>query len=164
MKKAIVLSVSLLVAVSSYAQKKQKSPVDGRIYAVTLTEQDKKKAEPQKDDLSFMAGKFKSNFMIQSGFVQVDYDYEVDSTASPVSIKFSAEAKNEGSQERFSWEGTIVDDKITGTAIMRKKGKIEHTYNFTGNWKNKKKPKPAPKVTAPSIKPDSTQLDSVKAE
>jgi hypothetical protein len=165
MKKTILLSAALMIGSFAFAQKKQKSPIDGRIYAVTHTEQGKKKTEPIKDDISFMNGKFKSGHLMNMGFTMTDYDYEVDSTASPVTIKFTVEAKND-SQERFSWEGTITDDKVEGTAIMRKKGEIKHTYNFSGNWKNKKKPKPAPKPAAPPAPVDSTQVttDSVKTE
>jgi hypothetical protein len=160
MKKLSTTILALLVCAAAFAQKKVKPPVEGRIYAITMTEQDKKKAEPFKDEFSFIVNaKFKSTYMLGAGFQQSDYEYEVDSTTTPVTIKFTVEAKNE-SQERFSWEGTITDDKTEGTAIIRKKGKIEHTYTFTGTWKNKKKPKPAPKTApVPQPAPDSTKTE-----
>jgi len=120
MKKLVILSISLAFSAGSFAQKKTKSPVEGRVYSITLTEEGKKKAEPVKDDISLMGGKLKSNFMMQAGFTQADYDYEVDSTANPVTIKFTAEAKTE-SQERFSWDAIIDGDDVSGTAIIRKK-------------------------------------------
>jgi hypothetical protein len=92
---------------------------------------------------------------LQAGFQQTDYDYETDSTTQ--TIKFTVEAKNE-LQERFSWDANLNDDKITGTAIIRKKGKIQHTYAITGTWKNKKKAKPQPKAAA------TPASDSVKAQ
>jgi hypothetical protein len=158
MKKTIVLGLTLLAGISGFSQKKAKSPVDGRIYTITLTPEGEKKAEPVKDEGSFALGKFKSTFMMQAGFPQTDYDYEVDSTSGTPVVKFTVEAKNEENQERFSWEGTLEGDKITGTAIIRKKGKIQHTYAITGTWKNKKKPKPQPKTpAAPATpSPDST--------
>jgi len=143
--------------------KKVKSPVDGRIYAITLTEEGgKKKAEPIKDDMSFLAGgKFKSNYMLQAQFPQAEYTYEVDSTSGVAVIKFTVESKTDN--ERFSWEGSVEGDNVSGTAIIRKKGKIIHSYAFTGTHKNKKKVKPAPKPVAPVPVTDSVKTDSVKA-
>ena len=155
--RSIILSLTLLMSVTAFGQKKAKPPVEGRIYSVTLTEQNKKKAEPFKDEFSFIVNaKFKSAFMTNAGFNQTDYEFEVDSTASPMTIKFTVEAKND-SEERFSWEGTFSDETAEGTAIIRKKGKVQHTYNFTGTWKNKKKPKPAPKAPVAPVAPDSTK-------
>lgn len=159
MKKLLILSLAVLTCGSTFAQKKVKPPVEGRIYSLTLTEEkeSKKKApEPFKDEIAFIVNvKFKSTFMMNAGFSQTDYTFEVDSSSSPVTIKWSVEAKNDANG-RFSWEGTITDDAIEGTAVIRKKGKIEHTYNFTGTWKNKKKPKPAPKPAAVPATTDST--------
>jgi hypothetical protein len=159
MKKNLILAIALLTGSSLFAQaKKVKSPLDNRIYTVTLTPEGEKKAEPQKDELSFLpGGKFKSTFLLTAGFQQTDYEYEVDSTAGFPVIKFTVEAKNEN-QERFSWEGSIEGDNLTGTSIIRKKGKIQHTYNITGTWKNKKKAKPQPKAppVAPAAPKDST--------
>lgn len=164
MKKGLLLIMAFITVNASFAQgKKPKSPVDGKIFTVTLTEQDKKKAEPVKDEVSFMTGKFKSNFMMQAGFSgQPDYEYEVDSTSGKTIVKFTVEMKNNDSQERFSWEGTVDDDKIEGTATIRKKGKIEHTYKFSGTQKNKKKAKPAP--PAPKPTPAETPADTTKKE
>lgn len=158
MKKYILVSIIAISSISAFAQAKKKSPIDGRIYAITLTEEGKKKAEPIKDDMTFVAvGKFKSNYMTQAQFPQTEYEYEVDSTASPVAIKFTVEGKD-ADNGRFSWEGTIEGDNVTGTAIIRKKGKIIHSYTFTGTHKNKKKAKPAPKPAAtPAATPDSTK-------
>lgn len=144
---------------SSFAQAKKKSPVDGRIYTFILTPQEEKKAEAIKDEASFALGKFKSSFLMQAGFTQTDYDFEVDSTSGSEIIKFTVEAKNEN-QERFSWEGNLEGDKISGTATIRKKGKVMHTYTITGTWKNKKKAKPQPKAPVPP----ETIPDTVKTE
>lgn len=162
MKKNVILFLLVASSTFVFAQaKKGKSPIDGKIFSITLTEPDKKKAEPVKDEVSFMTGKFKSMFMTQAGFMgQPDYEYEVDSTSGKVIVKFTVEMKNNDSQERFSWEGTVDDDKIEGTAIIRKKGKIEHTYHFTGTQKNKKKPRPV----APTNKTGNTAADSTKKE
>ncbi len=158
MKKLSILPILLFVSSTIFAQgKKVKSPVDGKIFAITLTEQDKKKSEPIKDDVSFMTGKYKSMFMTQAGFIgQPDYEYTIDSTSGSVIVKFTVELKNNETQERFSWEGTVNDDKIEGTATIRKKGKIEHTYTFSGTQKNKKKPKPLPKAVPTTNEADST--------
>lgn len=145
MKKTGILALILLISVTGFSQAKKKSPVDGRIYTLTLTPQGEKKAEAIRDEGSFAANKFKSSFMQQAGFQPTDYDYEVDSISGTAEVKFTVEAKIDDSQERFSWDGTISGDTITGTAIIRKKGKIQHTYAITGTWKNKKKPKPQPK-------------------
>ena len=159
MKKIALLLFVSSISLAGFAQAKKKSPIDGRIYAITLTEEGKKKAEPIKDDMTFVAaGKFKSNYLVQAQFPQSDYEYEVDSTTTPVSIKFTVEAKNTD-EGRFSWEGTIEGDNISGTAIIRKKGKIIHSYTFTGTHKNKKKVKPAPKPAAPAVAPDSTKTE-----
>lgn len=149
----------MLAGISGFAQKKVKSPIDGRIYTMTLTPEGEKKAEPVKDEGSFVQGKFKSTFLMQAGFMQTDYDYEVDSTSGSPVIKFTVEAKNEN-QERFSWDASLDGDKISGTATIRKKGKIQHTYAITGTWKNKKKPKPQPKTPAiPATPPDSSKTE-----
>jgi hypothetical protein len=132
------------------AEKKKKSPFDGRVYALSIQEEKegKKKPDPLREDLTFVpVCKAKCQMMMEAGFAQVDYEYETDSTTTPVSYKFTIEAKD-ADNTRFSWEGTISGDNIEGTAILRKKGKIQHSYNFTGTWKNKKKPKPAPKPAA----------------
>ncbi len=159
MKKIALLLLISCYSLAGLAQaKKVKSPLDGRIYAITLTEEGKKKTpEPIKDDMSFLpANKFKSNYMFQAQFPQADYEYEIDSTTTPITIKFSVESKN-ADEGRFSWDGTIEGDNITGTVNIRKKGKIIHTYAYTGTHKNKKKVKPAPKVVAPVVVPDSTK-------
>jgi hypothetical protein len=161
LKQLALVSLISLSSMITLAQAKKKSPVDGRIYAIVLTEDNKKKTEV-KDDVSFLAGKFKSNFMVLEGFQQADYEYEVDTTSGKPVIKFTVESKT-ADQERFSWEGVIEGDNVTGTAIVRKKGKIVHSFTFTGTHKNKKKVKPAPKaVVAP--KADSIKTDSIKAE
>lgn len=160
MKKIIIAALVIIGGSQGFSQaKKGKSPIDGRIYTLTLTPQGEKKAEPMKDEASFLAGKFKSTFLMQAGFTQTDYEYETDSTAASPVIKFTVEAKNEN-QERFSWEGTLDGDNITGTATIRKKGKIQHTYAITGNWKNKKKSRPQPKAPAtPATLPDSAKTE-----
>lgn len=157
MKKIVLISLVTTFSFSAYSQAKKKSPLGGRIYAITLVEEGKKKTEPIKDDVSFIAGgKFNTTFMVQAQFSQTDYEYEVDSTTTPTIIKFTVEAKNAGNG-RFSWEGSIDGDNISGTAIIRKKGKIIHSYTFTGTHKNKKKVKPAPKVATPVVVLDSTK-------
>ncbi len=156
MKKTLIFTFVLFTSVTAFAQAKKKSPIDGRVYTLTLTPEGEKKAEPMKDEATFAANKFKSTFLLQAGFLQTDYEYEVDTTAGSEVIKFTVEAKND-SQERFSWDATLDGDTITGTAIIRKKGKIQHTYNVSGTWKNKKKPKPQPK---PTVKP--AMLDTTK--
>lgn len=167
MKKITIFLFISTFAINGFAQAKKKSPIDGRIYSITLTEESdkKKKPEPIKDDLTFIAvGKFKTNYMLQAQFPQADYEYEVDSTTTPVSIKFSVESKN-ADEGRFSWEGKIEGDNVSGTAIIRKKGKIIHSYAFTGTHKNKKKVKPAPKpVAAPVTDSTTVKTDSAKTE
>ncbi len=160
MKNIALLLLVSTISLTGFAQAKKKSPIDGRIYAITLTEEKegKKKPEPIKDDMTFVAvGKFKSNYMMQAQFPQTDYDYEVDSTTTPATIKFTVESKN-ADEGRFSWEGTIEGDNVTGMVYIRKKGKIIHTYAFTGTHKNKKKVKPAPKAApTPVAAPDSAK-------
>lgn len=165
MRKTIIICFLALLSNAGFAQAKKKSPVDGKIFSITLTEQEKKKAEPQKDEVSFMTGKYKSSFMGLAGFAsQVDYEYEVDSTSGKPIVKFTVEAKNDESQERFSWEGSVDDDKITGTLTHRKKGKVIHTYDFSGTQKNKKKVKPQPKPAPAKPATDSTQTEAPKSE
>ena|SRR6218665_1742803 len=159
MKKLVILSVALFMGASGFAQAKKKSPIDGRIYTMTLTPEGEKKADPVKDEGSFALNKFKSTFLLQAGFQQTEYEYEVDTTSGTQVVKLTVEAKNDDNQERFSWDAVIDGDAITGTAIIRKKGKIQHTYAITGTWKNKKKAKPAPKTAAPV----KTEADSTKA-
>jgi hypothetical protein len=160
LKQFVFVSLITLSSINVFAQaKKTKSPIDGRIYTITLTEEGKKKADPIKDEASFLAGKFKSNYLVQAEFMQTDYDYEIDSTSGKPVYKFTVEAKTDNN-ERFSWEGTVDGDDVSGTAIIRKKGKIQHSYTFTGTQKNKKKVKPAPKV-APVKAPAS---DTTKSE
>jgi hypothetical protein len=161
MKKNLFIAIAFIgvSSVFAQAQKKVKSPLDNRIYTLTLAPEGEKKAEPVKDECSFLpGGKFKSTFLLTAGFQQTDYEYEVDSTSGSPVIKFMVEAKNEN-QERFSWEGNVNGDDISGTAIIRKKGKIQHTYNMQGKWKNKKKAKPqakAPVTAAPAATKDTT--------
>lgn len=167
MKKThILLFVALIATNISFSQgAKKKSPVDGKIFTITHTEQGKKKPEPIKDEVSFMTGKFKSMFMSQAGFIGTpDYEYEVDSTSGKAIVKFSVEVKNNETQERFSWEGTVDDDKIEGTAIIRKKGKIESTFSFAGTQKNKKKPRPVPAAKPKPVSTDTTKVEEPKAE
>jgi hypothetical protein len=164
MKKILLVCIITWTGLAVFAQAKKKSPIDGRIYSLTLTPEGEKKAEAMKDEASFALGKFKSTFLMQAGFTQTDYDFEVDSTSGNEIIKFTVEAKNEN-QERFSWDARLEGDQITGTAIIRKKGKIMHTYAITGNWKNKKKPKPQPKTPPPAAAaPDSsaTPVEPIK--
>ena len=120
----------MLIAISSntlFAQAKKKSPIDGRIYSIKLLEENKKKAEPFMDDISFMAGKCKSNYMFNAKFMQADYQYETDSTAEVSTFKFTVESNNDA-QGRFSWEGTIEGDNIRGTATIRKREDYSFVY------------------------------------
>ncbi|MCW3083877.1 MAG: hypothetical protein JWP12_1243 [Bacteroidetes bacterium] len=158
MKKTLILALALFAGVAGFAQAKKKSPIDGRIYSMTLTPQGEKKAEPTKDEASLATNKFKSTFLLQAGFQPTDYEYEIDSTSGTPVIHFTVEAKNEN-QERFSWDATVDGDAITGTAIIRRKGKIEHTYAITGTWKNKKKPKPQAKPAPKAAAADSTKTN-----
>ena len=157
-KKLILLSLIAVISSSAFGQKKGKSPIDGRIYTIKTIEENKKKAEAEMDEASFMAGKFKSNFMVNAQFQPADYDYEVDSTSASPTYKFTVESKNDDNG-RYSWEGTIDGDNITGTETIRKKGKVIHSYTFTGTQKNKKKVKPAPKVAPAKTAPDSTKAE-----
>lgn len=158
MKKTIVLALSLIIGVGAFAQAKKKSPIDGRIYTMTLTPENEKKGEVVKDESSFALNKFKSTFALQAGFQQTEYDYEVDTTSGTPVYKFTVEQKNDENQERFSWEAVLDGDAINGTAIIRKKGKVMHTYAITGTWKNKKKPKPVAKPAAKSAVADSAAI------
>lgn len=158
LKKLSLLALLVIVGTTVFAQAKKKSPIDGRIYTLKLVEENKKKAETQMDEASFMAGKFKSNFMVNAMFQLADYEYEADSTSTPPTYKFTVESKNDD-QGRFSWEGTIEGDNVSGTAAIRKKGKIVHSYTFTGTWKNKKKVKPAPKAAPAKTAPDSAKTE-----
>lgn len=158
MRKVFLVALSVMIGINSFAQAKKKSPIDGRIYTVTLKPQNEKKAEAFKDEVSFLAGKFKSTFLLQAGFAPTDYEFEIDSTSGFPIIKFIVEAKNEN-MERFSWEGSIESENITGTATIRKKGKIQHTYDLTGTWKNKKKVKPQPKTPVVPQTTDSTKTE-----
>lgn len=166
MNKVVILLLLSILSLTGFAQAKKKSPIDGRIYSLTLTEEKegKKKPEPIKDEMTFIAvGKFKSNYMMQAQFPQTEYEYEVDSAATPVAIKFTVESKNTD-DGRFSWEGTISGDNVEGKIYIRKKGKIIHTYDFTGTHKNKKKaPKPAAKPAAAPVT-DSTKTEETKSE
>jgi hypothetical protein len=164
MKKKLFVAFLVLAGLNGFAQAKKKSPIDGRIYTITLTPEGEKKADPVKDEISFALGKIKSPFMTTAGFAQADYEYEVDSTSGSGLVKFTVEAKNNENQERFSWEGNIEGDNITGKATIRKKGKVQRTYAITGNWKNKKKPKPQPKTpVAPAAPPaDSTTISTTE--
>ena len=158
LKRTVLISSALLLCVTVFAQsKKIKSPVEGKIFSITLTPQNEKKAEPIKDETSFAGDKQKSSFMMQAGFLVADLEYTVDSTSGKAIVNFTSESKNEN-QERFSWEGSVDDDTITGTVTIRKKGKIERSFTFTGVQKNKKKPKPQPKpAPTPATKGDSTK-------
>ena len=163
MKKTALLTIIAVSSLTSFAQAKKKAPLSGRIYAVTLIEEGKKKSEPINDNMSFLVGeKFNTNFMLQAQFPQTDYLYEIDSTSGTPVCKFTVESKN-ADEGRFSWEGQVEGDNISGTALIRKKGKIIHSYNFTGTHKNKKKVKPAPKVIVAPVS-DSTKVDSTKTE
>ncbi len=165
MKKIILLAFITISSLPSFAQAKKKHPLSGRIYAVTLIEEGKKKSDPINDNVSFLAGeKFNTNFMFQAQFPQTDYQSETDTTSGSPVYKFSVESKN-SDEGRFSWEGQVEGDNISGTAIIRKKGKIVHSYTFTGTHKNKKKVKPAPKaVAAPVTDSSATKTDSTKTE
>jgi hypothetical protein len=164
MKKIAVLSFAVFTAFSGFSQAKKKSPIDGRIYSVVLTPEGEKKPEPVKEDISFALGKIKSPFMTNAGFQQADYEYEVDTTSGTQVVKFTVEAKNAETQERFSWEGTIEGDNISGSAVIRKKGKIVKNYAMSGNWKNKKKPKPQPKPAAPASPEPATDTTKTITE
>ncbi len=165
MKKLTLLLLLSAFTIAGFAQAKKKHPLSGRIYAVTLIEEGKKKSEPINDNVSFLAGeKFNTNFMFQAQFPQTDYQCETDSSSGSPVYKFTVESKN-SDEGRFSWEGSVEGDNISGTALIRKKGKIIHSYNFTGTHKNKKKVKPAPKaVVAPVTDSTAIKTDSTKTE
>jgi hypothetical protein len=159
LKSILLFALIAFFSGTTFAQaKKKKSPIDGRIYSITLIDENKKKTEPIKDEASFLAGKFKSTYLIQAQFMQTDYEVEVDSSSGTPVYTFTVEAKTE-SQERFSWEGIIDGDNISGTAIIRKKGKIQHSYTFKGTQKNKKKTKPTPKPTTTNTPVDTTKKE-----
>lgn len=141
MKKVIQFCIALaLVSGTAAAQKKEKvppGPLDKKTYTCDVTEDGKKKPETVKDDLKFASGKFSCKMLMSEGFQATPYEAVFDSSASPITCTFTAEATGE-KELVFKWEGTITEDGVEGTAVLSKKGKTKKSYTFTGTQKGKK--------------------------
>jgi len=146
MKKTIQVAAALMLLVSAgFAQAKKEKvppgPLDKKSYTIEITEDGKKKAEPEKDEIKFAAGKFQCTKLFQAeGYKATVYEATYDSSASPITISFTAEAEGE-KDVVFKWDGTITEDAIEGTAAILKKGKQKKSYTYSGNIKGKKQPK-----------------------
>lgn len=136
---AIILLVNVTVAQST---KVPPGPLDKKVFSVETTEENKKKAEPFKDDLKFDKGKFSCKKMNEEGFMKPSpYEATYDSSATPITCSFTVDAKDD-SDNTFKWDGTITfgdEISIEGTAsIVNKKGKQKKSYTYSGALKGKK--------------------------
>lgn len=139
MKKIVTLIAAIALVSFGFAQKKPTSgPLDKKSYIIELVQDGKKKAEPIKDELKFAAAKMSAKMITEEGFKANIYDASPDSSATPITVSFSCEAKGESADNTFKWEGTITEDAIEGTAAIYKKGKVKKSYTFSGTLKGKK--------------------------
>jgi hypothetical protein len=140
----ITLSLVLAFSVTGlFAQAKKKvTPLDGKVYIVEIIKEGKKKPETSEDPFKFTNGKFKSTQFYDWGLDAGTFDcaYE-DSTADVKVVKFTAEMKDKGNGDIATFEGTVRNDSIQGTAAIKsKKGKLRDNYLFSGSVKQKKVP------------------------
>ena len=140
MKKTIVTLLSLLLFINfGYSQSKKKSgKLDRKTYTCDVTPDGKKKATPVSDELKFTGGTFQCKTLIDEGFKASEYDVTVDSSASPPSVTFTCNAKDD-KDNVYIWTGTVSGDNIEGTGtLVTKKGKTKKSCTFSGMLKGKK--------------------------
>jgi hypothetical protein len=138
MKKLLITIFSLLFIVSfSLAQSKKKSgKLDRKTYTCDVTQDGKKKSNP--DELKFSGGVFQCKTLLDDDFKASEYETTTDSSASPPVITFTCEAKNE-KEDVYTWTGTVTGDDIQGTAtLVSKKGKTKKSFTYSGTLKGKK--------------------------
>ncbi len=150
--KVLLAGVCLLIVSTAFAQKKTKDNLNGKIYAVTVTESKKgKSGKPSKDEIRFRNGKIESTTVIDNlGFGSVKYELTVDSayvsdgdTEETPYIEVEAIAKDKNDQE-VKIVATVDGFGIEGyMELIDKKGKVKKHYDFVGAEKGKKK---APKT------------------
>ena len=141
MKKTIQLSIalSLMLSVAVAQSKKVVGPLDKKVYACDITEEGKKKApEPVKDELKFTGGKFQCKLLLDEGYQATIYEATIDSSTTPYTTSFTAEAKGEKEGDYFKWDGTITEEAVEGTAAIFKKGKQKKSFVYSGTLKGKK--------------------------
>ena len=147
-KSPVILFVSILLmsAITAFAQKKkEKSPVDGKIYDVTIFEvKAGKSGKSLPDQISFKTQKVKSKVIEEKiDWTAVKYTITSDSSYTESegdamrAIAFEAEATNEN-DETLKWSGTINNASIDGTIVLSKKGKTKKEFTFSGTEKAKK--------------------------
>ncbi len=140
MKKLIQVGVALFLMIgtaNAQAKKTPPGPLDKKSYSVEITENGKKKPETVKDELKFASGKFQCKLFMEEGFKPTAYEAVYDSSASPVTCTVTIEGQGE-KELVFTWEATITDDTIEGTATLTKKGKQKAAWTYTGTLKGKK--------------------------
>lgn len=136
MKKIIVSLLGFLLIINlSYAQSKKKS---GKLDRKSYTCQVILKKKSAVDELKFAGGTFQCKTLLDEGFKASEYETTVDSSASPPTITFTCEAKDD-KENVFTWTGTVTGDDLEGTATLTdKKGKTKKSYSFNGTLKGKK--------------------------
>jgi hypothetical protein len=130
----------LIFNCSAQAPNPNKGPLDGRKFTAEIFETGKKKPlDP--DDLSFVAGKFKSVVFADWGFTKpMKYLInEVDTTTTPgVKIYSWAVDQMNDIDEKLAWSGQINGEDIEGTIeLINKKGVTKKSFTFTGKMKKK---------------------------
>ena len=137
----ILASILCFTMHSTFAQKKKESkPMDGKTFAVSLTEEAKAKpTKPMAEVLQFKSEKLEAELMNDKyGFKKGTYTATIDSSnAEEPVITFDAEMKNDAG-DQLIWHGTLTGEDIEGSAIWSKKGKTKKTYAFNGSMKKKK--------------------------
>lgn len=140
MLKKIVLIALALSPLFVIAQNPNKGPLDGKKFTAEILEEGKKKPlDP--DDLSFVAGKFKSVVFADWGFTKpIKYQINsIDSTTTQgVKIySWGVELVND-TEEKLNWSGSINGEDIEGTIeLINKKGVTKKNFTFTGKLKKK---------------------------
>lgn len=133
----------LLMAVSTYAQKRPKDKLlDRAKFVVTMTNQsDKKKTEePFEEELSFRNNRMSSRQMRtpdRGSFQMGEYAIsKVEKIMDEAVYHFQAINRNPKGMS-LKWEGKVMGTQIEGKATVSKKGKIKEEYTFSGEMKEK---------------------------
>jgi len=102
--------------------------LDGKTFAVEVTEKGKEAAEAEKDQLIFKDGKFRSPGCDEYGFTEVAYT----ASAKDNKVAFDAVAKSEKEGE-IHWTGTVQGDAVEGSFVWTKSGQDAIEYSFKGS-------------------------------
>ncbi len=128
-KTGVLFLVGILLCFSAPARlAAQTGALDGKTFSGELIKKGKSKGD--KDEYVFRDGKFRSTACDQWGFSEAPYTATV--TGETTTFDATTESAKWGT---MTWHGSVIGDRLEGTVVWSKKGKVKGEYVLRGTPK-----------------------------